>query len=1093
VVAIGASAGGLEAFTHLLDVFPAQSGMAFIFVQHLDPTHKSMIAGLLASHTRMPVREAAANMPIEPDTVYIIAPGTYLAARDGMLAVSAPQARHGARMPFDFLLESLADAYGERAVGIVLSGNGADGSHGLRMIANNGGLVIAQDPDEAANAGMPQNAIATGAVDLILPIKIIPESLLRYARQMRFLDGQAPAGGILVESEMNQITDLLRKHIGQDFSAYKPGTVMRRIGRRMAIHGINDFQSYLTLAVDSAKELTFLSKDLLIHVTSFFRDPEVFKYLAATIIPEMVAAHPAGQPLRVWVPACSSGEEVYSLAMLFLEEITSAKKVFKLQVFGSDIDDEAVATARAGVYPAAIMDTVSPERLARFFVPDGDNYRILPALRETVIFTTQDVLSDPPFARIDLVSCRNLLIYLLPEAQQRVLALLHFALTANGILLLGSAESTGALRSEFEPVSEDLRLYRRGGSGRRISLQLATGAGPRAFWPRQAQNPSPRDLSYAEVSRRQLLASYAPASVLVDQNQIARHYSGATDAYLQIQAGDANHGLLGMAREGLRSKLRVALQRARDEHKPVVVSGGTVKRGTSRVPVRIEARPVEMGDKGFILVSFIDDPDRAASGPKSSADQHDTPRTVELEKIVEALQEELHETARELEIAGADHEAINEEAQSLNEEHQSTNEELETSKEELQSLNEELTALNGQLSATVNHQRGTADDLENILRSSELAIVFLDIDLNIRFFSSAAKGLLNAIDTDIGRPIRDLAYRFEDGDLLGDIKSVIQKKVALTREIRSHDGDWYSRRILPYRPNVGMLRGVVITFANISLMKAGEVRIEEALSYADSVTDAVLQPMVVLDETLSIVSNNSSFRDLLGLKVGEGIGQRLTSAAQNCLDLPAMNLFLDRARAEAAPIENFQMDAVLPRGKRELLLTSRRIPGVIAAGKRMLIAFDDVTERNLIKETLENAKAKAEKANLGKSRFLAAASHDLRQPLQTLSLLHGVLARKLTDADALSLIGKLDETLGAMSGMLDTLLDINQLEAGTVQPEIDDFEIGPILESLKTEFSYVAKAKGIAIETAATSLRLRTDPLLLTQMKACPTNRSPLR
>jgi two-component system CheB/CheR fusion protein len=1084
VVAVGASAGGLEAFTKFLQVFPPKSGMAIIFVQHLNPTHKSMMVDLLAPHTKMPVHEATDGTQIEPDNVYVIAPGTYLAIRSGALLVSEPKEHHGARMPFDFLLRSLAEAYGDRAIGVVLSGTGMDGNLGVKAIKDRGGLVVVQDPGEAAQDGMPQSAIDTGVVDLILPIEKIPSSLTGYAQQMRLLHNQErPAGLGDAEPELSRITDLLRLRAAHDFTSYKPGTLMRRIKRRMAIHAIDEVSSYLALLLDDAKEIDILAQDLLIHVTSFFRDAAVFELLAAKVIPELVRQHPAGQPIRVWVPACSSGEEVYSLAMIFLEEIAAAKKNVKLQMFGSDIDEQAVAAARNGVYPASLKAEISPERLARFFIQDAGNYRVASSLRETVIFTVQDLLIDPPFAQIDFVSCRNLLIYLLPEVQQRVLSLLHFALSKDGILLLGIAESIGDVRDDFEPISADLRVFRGVGSGRKFKPQFGSSNQRRALWPRPAQLAPQRDINLGELSQRLLLDSYAPASVLIDHKHEGLYYFGPTDNYLQIPSGDASHGLLAMVRQGLRSKLRTALQRARSERTLVVVSDGVVKRNGVSIAVRVEVRPVQTADKEYFLVSFVDAPQHAAGDEQRPVDSHDISKVTELEKIVEALQTELQDAGRELEKANADHEAINEEAQSLNEEYQSTNEELETSKEELQSLNEELTALNAQLTATVNQQRSTADDLENILRSSELAIVFLDLDLNIRFFSSAAKSLLNTIDADVGRPIGDLAHRFDDVDLVTDIRSVLKTLTTVSREIRSHSGDWYCRRVFPYRTQADATQGVVLTFENISVTKTAELKFATERAYADSVIDTVHQPLVVVDERLRVVTSNSSFCRIIGAKPDELVGRGLTAVGSGRLDVPAMNSFLDRARTETDPIEDHEIEIDLPPlGRRVLVLSSRKILGEPAAGQRILLAIDDITERKLITEALEIAKSKAEKANLGKSRFLAAASHDLRQPLQTLSLLHGVLARKVKDAESQVLIGKLDETLGAMSGMLNTLLDINQLEAGTVQPEIDDFAISTVLEHLKTEFTYLTKSKGISLHVVASSLRVRSDPLLLAQM-----------
>jgi two-component system CheB/CheR fusion protein len=1084
VVAVGASAGGLDVFTRLLEGFPAQSGMALILVQHLDPSHKSLLAGLLAGHTRMAVREALHGDQIEPNTVYVIAPGTYLAVEAGTLVVTEPADRHGARMPFDFLLRSLAKAYGDRAIGVVLSGNGSDGAMGLRAIKDAGGLVAAQSPEEAEHKGMPQSAIAAGVVDIILPLEKISGSLAAYAAHIE-RPGESNDAALL-----RQITQLLVTRFSQDFSGYKPGTLMRRIRRRMAIHGIGDDADYLAHLNDDEKESEALSKDLLIHVTGFFRDPAVFAHLAAETIPSLVRLHPPGQPLRVWVPACSSGEEVYSLAILFLEEIQKLNIRIQLQIFGSDIDEQAIAQARAGRYPASLKDELSVERLARFFTEDGDGYRISPLLREASLFTVQNILADPPFARLDVVSCRNLLIYLLPEAQQRVLGMLHFALRKDGILVLGVAENVGDLSEGFEAAPAGLRIFRRIGGNRKFSLQFG-GAQHTSYWPRRERVEAARDNDLGELSRRLLLDSYAPASVLINRRHEGVFYCGPTETYLQVPQGDASHGIFAMVRPGLRNKLRSAVQRVRDDNLPIAVAEATVRRDGVSISVLIEVRALEGTHQEFLLVSFRDLPRTAAvshaagphaAGPHATGLPMNGAREAELEADIEALQKELQDATRELEASSADQEAINQEAQSLNEEYQSTNEELETSKEELQSLNEELTALNSQLNTIVNQQRTTADDLDNILRSADLAIIFLDSNLNIRFFSDAAKALFGTIDTDLGRPIDDLAQRFHDASLVADIRAVLDKLTPMSREVHSHRGEWFNRRIMPYRAKSGARQGVVLTLSNISTSKVAEFKAAAEHAHIGSIIDTVHQPLVVVDGRLRIVSANTSFCRVFDTNPDDVNGHGLTSIAGGCLDVAAMNTFLDRARAETAAIEDYEIEIEYAHVRTVLMLSARTLTGESVAGRRLLIAIDDITERKLISEALEVAKLKAEKANLGKSRFLAAASHDLRQPLQTLSLLHGVLARKLSDPEAIGLIGKLNETLGAMAGMLDTLLDINQLEAGTVQPEVDDFAVSTVLDQLKTEFGYVARSKGLALRAVGSSLFVRSDPLLLAQM-----------
>jgi two-component system CheB/CheR fusion protein len=503
-----------------VDALPPGNGMAFILVQHLDPTHESMMVDLLIGHTSMQVRQATDGMPLERDHLYVIPPGTYLSVVNGSLHLSQPQARHGARLPFDFLLHSVAEECGARAICVILSGTGSDGSLGLKAVKDKGGFVIAQDPGEASYDGMPRSAMLTGLVDLVLPVAEIPQALIKYNRT----DSARARNALLPKDTehawLPKVIDLLRTKTAHDFTLYKPGTLLRRIERRAALAAIetNDMDRYLGLLRSDTNELNLLAKDLLINVTSFFRDPKVFDFLATEIIPEIVRSQPQDQPIRIWIAGCSTGEETYSLAMVFREQIVAAQRNIKLQVFASDVDPDAVASAREGRYPETIEADVSRGRLAHFFTKEGHNYLVSPELRATVVFTVQDVLADPPFSRLDLVSCRNLLIYLRPEAQARIVSLFHFALREGGILLLGSSETAGNVEGRFELISKLERLYRRIGRSRPGDLGFSTGIGDAArvrVRPGQSQVPS-RQSALADLCRRVVMETYAPAAVLID-------------------------------------------------------------------------------------------------------------------------------------------------------------------------------------------------------------------------------------------------------------------------------------------------------------------------------------------------------------------------------------------------------------------------------------------------------------------------------------------------------------------------------------------------------------------------------------------------
>jgi two-component system CheB/CheR fusion protein len=772
VVGIGASAGGLEAFRKLLEALPADTGIAFVLIPHLEPTHASMMVDLLGLHTAMTVLQITDGMTIERDRVYVIPPQAYLSIRDGQLRLSRPEAPHGARLPFDFFLHSLADQYGERAVAVILSGTGADGSVGLKAVSDKGGLVIAQDPEEASYDGMPRNAVATGAVNLILPVAQIPEALIRYAHHPYVTAGsRATTVDENEDRSLAEIIELLRLRTPRDFTHYRKATLLRRIRRRMAAAGIQIIADYVATLRQDSRELELLAKDFLIHVTSFFRDPAAFEGLAKTILPGLVS-RAEQQTIRVWVPGCSTGEEAYSVAILFIEEFAAQKHSVKLQIFASDISEEALAFAREGLYPESIKGDVSPERLQQFFTLEERGYQVSHQLRDVIVFTVHDLLVDPPFSRLDLISCGNLLIYLQPDEQQKVLSLFHFGLNDVGYLFLGVSETIGQLGGLFEPISNTLRVYRRGGPGvgraRMVTSDLL-GERARTLWPRVPDRGLHRTSGLGEIAQRLLLDIYAPAAVLIDHNYRALYFFGATDRYLRVAPGEPSQDLLPMLREGLASRFRTAVRQAHREKTVISVGGGRVRRNGDTTSVRISARLMPHDGEHLLLVTFEDEPERKAV--EATETPAEVSRDAQLEQELEDTRKELESTIRELEESNQELSAMNEEALSINEEFQSTNEELETSREELQSLNEELTTTNTQLHETLERQRSTADDLQNILNSSDAATLFLDEKLNIRFFTPGVATRFNLIATDVGRPLADLANPFPDFDLIADGKS----------------------------------------------------------------------------------------------------------------------------------------------------------------------------------------------------------------------------------------------------------------------------------------------------------------------------------
>ncbi len=813
VVAIGASAGGLDACRTLLEALPPKPGVAFILVQHQDPNHDSLLVELLSGHTRMTVGLAEDGAAIEANHLYIIPPGTYIAVNQGALAVTVPTERHGARLPLDFLLQSLANEYGPHAACIILSGTGSDGSIGLAALKAQGGLVIVQDPEEAEYDGMPRNAVLTQVVDAVLPIHAMPAALAHFAQRMALVPSQPP---IRPRDWLAEVVALLRERTNHNFSLYKQGTLRRRVARRMAMAKFadEDFAGYLDRLQADQEELDLLAKDLLINVTAFFRDTKVFDALAEQIIPAIVDGHTAEQAIRIWVAGCSTGEETYSLVMLFRERIAATNRHIKLQVFASDIDADAVATAREGLYPHSIEADVSPERLARFFSREADGYRFLPDLRAAVVFAVQDVLADPPFSRLDMVSCRNLLIYLRAEAQAKVISLFHFALRPGGVLLLGGAEAIGNPEGQFEVISKPFRMYRQIGRKQHtdvaypVALPDASGMMMRAA--KAARTPA-RAAGLAELCRRLIDERFAPAAVLINQQQECLFSLGPTDRYLRIAPGHPTVDLPSMAQQETRIKLRAAIQQARQRNARVIVAGGRITHLGEQISFNIDVQPVLHGGEPLLLICFVEAPKQSyARG--APATEEDLPRIAELEHELDATRVELRDAIRNLEISGEEQKAVNEEALSVNEEFQSTNEELLTSKEELQSLNEELNALNSQLHETLDRQRITANDLQNVLYSTDVATLFLDAGLNIRFFTPATRALFNIIPGDVGRPLADLNALAPDAHLLSDARRVLKTQEPVEAEVEADAGRWFVRRILPYRTQDFGVEGVVVDF-----------------------------------------------------------------------------------------------------------------------------------------------------------------------------------------------------------------------------------------------------------------------------------------
>jgi len=891
VVGIGASAGGLAAFEAFFSGLPAETdpGMAFVLVQHLDPSHKSILTELIQRYTRMQVFEVEDGMKVHNNCVYIIPPNCDLAFLNGTLQILVPTAARGQRLPIDYFFQSLAQDLHERAIGIILSGTGSDGTLGVRAIKGEGGLVLAQKPESAEYDGMPRSVIATGLVDFELAPAEMPARIIAYVAHA-LSDPAVPVAPALLSktgSAMKKAFVLLRAQTGHDFSQYKPSTIQRRIERRMAVHQIKRMDAYVAYLQQTPAEVEALFRDLLIGVTSFFRDPETFETLDNLVLPKLLAGRTANGVFRIWVPACSTGEEAYSLAMLLLEQMEHLKLGYRLQIFATDLDSRAIATARAGIYPASIATNLSPERLARFFVPEpgGSTYRVHKAIRDLIVFSEQDVIKDPPFSKVDLISCRNLLIYLSADLQKKLMPLFHYALNPGGFLFLGASETPGDPGDLFTTLDRKAKLYQRKEAAPGTYRALAPRSLP-ALPPLEAAGPplAPVKLSPRELTEKCLLRQLVQAGALVNAQGDILYIHGRTGMYLELAPGEAGvNNILKTARQGLQRELAIALRKA-------VATGETVRHPELRVKtnghftvVNLTICPTASSPAAnsltpalylVILEESAVKPEvggqRSEVGQKAAKAGTDAARRITaLTKELRAKEEYLQSTQEELETSTEELKSSNEEMQSMNEELQSSNEELETSKEELQSINEELATVNTELQAKVADLACANNDMTNLLAGTGIATVFVDQQLRILRFTPAATRMINLIQSDIGRPIGHLASNLASyTTLAADAKSVLDTLIPKEVEAQTPDGKWCIAHLIPYRTLDNVIEGVVITFVDINNYKKVEQAASRLAAMIASWDDCIIGE--ALDRTITAWSHGAELR--FGYTASEMVG-----------------------------------------------------------------------------------------------------------------------------------------------------------------------------------------------------------------------------
>lgn len=973
VVGIGSSAGGLDALEQFFTTMQPDCGMAFIVISHLSPDHVSVMPALIGRFTRMKTFQIESGMQVEPNCVFVTPSNKDVAIMNGFFQLMEAAETRGLRQPIDYFFRSLAHDQRDLAIAIVLSGSGSDGASGVREIKAELGLVMAQDPDSAKYNGMPISAISTGVVDYVMPADKMPEQLLRYKKHTFVSEPKRE----LVNQEdtslsLRDILVFLRNQTGHDFSMYKKNTILRRIARRMSVHQIDKMSNYATYLRQHPHEGKIIFQELLIGVTSFFRDPEAFEALKKCIMVKLLKNNGDNHILRLWVPGCSSGEEAYSLAIIIHECMNEAKKNIPVQIFGSDIDEKAIEKARAGIYPIGILADVTSERLSRFFITwDNDTYQIKKEIRDMVVFAGQNLIKDPPFIKLDLLSCRNLLIYLESEVQGKLLPLFHYALKPGGILFLGTSETIGEFTDLFSPLVKKWKIFNRresiASTRPLIDLPpLGLGLGQRQRGTGlllKGKAEKPRKVNIAQITEKMLLDLYGPPCVIINQKGDIIFIHGRTGQYLEPASGEGGlMNILKMARDGLRLELMIALRKVVTENQEITLDRVEVKSDDHPRMVRVTIKVMKnlSEAEGLMMVIFQDiaaQPEEIIEGDRKNQERFS--RIEELEHELLYTKEYLQGTIEELETSNEELQSTNEELQSTNEEMQSTNEELETSQEELQSLNEEHITLNAELQGRIDELSQSDNDMKNLLESIEIATIFVDANLRIIRFTLPVTRIINLISTDVGRPFTDIALKLKYDALVSDAQEVLRTLIPRGREVQTKDGIWHMVRIRPYRTLENAISGLLLTFIDIHEQKITEEKIrrldqevKEAHCYAESIIDTVRHPLVILNRDLQVISCNQFFYETFHVKPDETMGRFIYDLGNRQWDIPRLKeLFGEIITTSGVPFENYEVEHnFLNIGHKKMVLNARRIISETAGSDKILLAIEDITNRREVKD-----------------------------------------------------------------------------------------------------------------------------------------------
>ncbi|BAZ16748.1 signal transduction histidine hinase [Calothrix sp. NIES-4071] len=1070
IVGIGASAGGLEAFTELLRHLATDTGMGFVLVQHLAPDHESLLSQILSRVTQMPVNEVVDNTTVEPNQVYVIPPNKQMIISQGVLKLMPREKIRGQVMTIDTFFFSLASDRGNKAIAIVLSGGDGDGALGAKAIKAAGGITFAQCQGTAQVSSMPNTAIATGHVDFILTPSAIATELEKITRHPYVANTTLPdivETGVLIEGKnpLQTIFGLLRAATGVDFTYYKHTTIQRRIVRRMALYQIEQLENYVTFLQNHTAEVQALYEDVLINVTSFMRDPEAFEILKTKVFPVITKDKSPAIPIRIWVAGCSSGEEAYSIAICLIEFLEKQPTTPPIQIYATDISESAIEKARLGIYKRSQMLDISPERLRRFFVEQEDSYQICKSVRELCVFAKQNLCADPPFSKLDLITCRNVMIYFGTPLQKKVLPTFHYGLKQTGFLMLGTSETVGEFLDLFSLVDKKYKIYARKLVAARLPIDIVSNNYPLDLELNpQINEEACTDLDLQKEADQIVLNNYAPVGAIVNSDLEILQFRGQTSRYLQPAPGRASLNLLKMVREDLKLEVRTAMQQAKKQSAPVKKEGLQIWDNDLERLVTINIIPFKTRklQESYFLILFEDTP----TAPKLVEVSSKTlGRKATTEKEVARLQQELTATKEHLQLAIEEQEAFNqdlraanEEILSSNEELQSTNEELETAKEEIQATNEELNTVNDELHRRNLELNQLSNDLENLLSSTQIPIVMLGADLRIRRFTPHARQILNLIPTDVGRPLGDINHNLNVPDLEQQILLVINTFTTKEQEVQDQQGHWYDLRIRPYRTIDNKIDGAVMMLVDIDALKRSSEQLIESRNYAQAIVETMREPLVVLDASLKVITANRAFYDQFQVTTTQVEGRNIFELGNGQWNIPDLRALLSQiipSNNQLSEFQNVQVEHEFEQIGHKIMFLNARKMSQPNHSDMILLAIDDITEqaelqkeRARILEIEQSSRAAAEAANRSKDEFLSILSHELRNPLNSLVGWAQLLRRQKVDQNKLARgLEAIEDSAKIQTQLIEDLLDISRITSGKMRLNARTIELAPIIEA----------------------------------------------